>query len=766
MTLGIGKFGIGQSVPRTEDPRLLTGRGQFLDNVSLPGQLHAWFVRSPHAHARVLSIAADAARVVPGFVALLTGAELASAGVRGHACAQKIPGVAWPARPALAGTVRHVGETVALVLAQTRAAARDAAEAVSVDYEILPARIGFAAGEPAFAWRQGDAASVDRAFACAARIIRHRMHHNRVVPFPMEPRAALVQWDAGTGRLDMLAQTQGSHELQADLAEALGLPLSSVRVRTGDVGGGFGGRIHAYPEHIALAHAARVLGRPVKWVAERAECMLADHAGRGHDTELELALDASRHFTALRFRWMSDLGAYATRAGPGVPTLYGSRIVTGCYAIPCQDVIAEGRYTNTVPIDAYRGAGKPEASLAIEAAVDEAARQLGIDPVALRLQNLVPPEKMPWTNAQGQMFDSGDFPGLLREALVRADDPGLPARRAEAASKGRILGRGICMYVEPSGMRDQRVTASFRADGTVVVTTTGQSNGQGHATALAQILADRLGVAMGRILVVQGDSDLTVAGSGTGGSRVITVGGAALVRAALVIEAKAKRIAAHLLEAAEADIERQGDRLAVAGTDRTITFDAIAAASFDPARLPPGEDPGLEATVHHRQPVPNYPNGCHVAELSLDRETGAVRLERYVAVNDMGTVINPALLDGQVQGGVAQAIGQALLEDQAYDPASGQLLAGSLMDYALPRADDLPDFGLSHRPTPCTTNPLGMKGCGEAGCSGGLGAIANALADALAAAGAAPVEMPAGSARVFAALRQNGDRNGASTRDK
>ncbi|MCC7281130.1 MAG: xanthine dehydrogenase family protein [Acetobacteraceae bacterium] len=750
------KFGIGQSVPRTEDPRLLRGQGQFLDDVVRPGQLHAWFVRSQHAHARVVAIATGAARAVPGVVAVLTGADLDAAGVRRQACPQPIAGVIWPSRPALTSLVRHVGETVAVVLAETRAAARDGAEAVLVEYEALPARIGFAEGEPAFTWREGDAEAVDRAFAAAARIVRHRLHHNRVVPFPMEPRALLVEWDGGAGRLEMLAQTQGAHELQADLAAALGLALSAVRVRTGDVGGGFGGRINAYPEHIALAHAARLLGRPVKWLAERAECMLADHAGRGHETELELAIDADARFTALRFRWMSDLGAYATRAGPGIPTLYGSRIVTGCYAIPCQDVSVEGRYTNTVPIDAYRGAGKPEASLAIEAAVDAAAQALGIDPVALRLKNLVPPAKMPWTNAQGQVFDSGDFPAILREALARADHAGLPARRAEAAAAGQVLGWGVCMYVEPSGMRDQRVGVAFRADGTVVLTTTGQSNGQGHATALAQILADRLGVAMERILVVQGDSDLTIAGSGTGGSRVVTVGGAALVRAALVIEAKARRIAAHLLEAAEADIERHDGRMVVAGTDRGIGLAEIAAAAFDPARLPPGEDPGLEATVHHRQPVPNYPNGCHVAELSLDRETGALRLERYVAVNDMGTVINPALLDGQVQGGVAQAVGQVLLEDQTYDPAGGQLLAGSLMDYALPRADDLPSFGLSYRPTPCTTNPLGMKGSGEAGCAGGLGAVFNALADALAAAGAAGVEMPALPGRVFAALHQIG----------
>lgn len=761
------RFGLGQSVPRSEDPRFLTGRGRFVADADLLGQLHAWFVRSPHAHAHVIAIDDTAARAIPGFVALVTPAMLDGAGVRSLGCKQAIPGAVWRARPALAASIQYVGQAVALVLAESRSAARDAAEALAVEYDPLPARIGFSAGEPAFTWREGDAPAVERAFAAARRIVRHRMHHNRVVPFPMEPRAALMHWDDGARRLEVLAQTQGTHELQADLAYALGLPLTAVRVRTQDVGGGFGGRINAYPEHVAIAYAARHLGRPVKWVAERSECMLADHAGRGHETEVALALDAEARFTAVRFQWFSDLGAYATRAAPGVPTLYGSRIVTGCYAIPCQDVTAEGRYTNTVPLDAYRGAGKPEAILAIEAAVDAAARELGIDPIALRRRNLVRADQMPWRNAQGQVFDSGDFPGLLEDALVLADDAGLALRRAAAAAEGKVLGRGVCVYVEPSGGRDQRVAASFRSDGTIVVSTTGQSNGQGHETALAQILAARFGVAMAMIQVVQGDSDVTIAGSGTGGSRFVTVSGTALLRAADVIEAKAKRLAAHLLEAAEADLVLEDGALVVAGTDRRMTLAEIAIAAFEPSRLPPGEDPGLEASVHHQQTVPNYPSGCHVAELLLDPATGAIRLSRYAAVNDMGTMINPALLDGQVMGGVAQAAGQVLLEDQTYDPVSGQLLAGSLMDYCLPRADDLPAFSLAYRPTPCTTNPLGIKGCGEAGCAGGLGAVANALADALARAGAAPVALPATPGRAFSALRAAaaGQAGGGSDRD-
>jgi carbon-monoxide dehydrogenase large subunit len=746
------KFGLGQSVPRTEDPRFLKGCGRFLDTHDLPGQLQAWFVRSPHAHARVTRIDATGAQAMPGVVAVFTAADLKDARVGGLTSKHKIPGATWPSRPALAATARHVGEAVAMVLAETRNLARDAAEAVMVEYETLPARVASQDGEPAFTWQAGDVQAVDRAFATASRIVRHSMHHNRVVPFPMEPRAAIARWDAGTGRLEMIAQTQGSHAFQADLAEALQLPRPAVRVITPDVGGGFGGRINAYPENIAIAFAARALGRPVKWVAERAECMLSDNGGRGHQTELELALDADARFTALRFVWHSDLGAYASAGGPGVPTAYGSRVVTGCYAIPVQDVRVEARYTHTVPVCAYRGAGKPEANQAIEAAVDHAARELGMDPIALRRINLVPAERMPWRNAQGQVFDSGDFPGLLDSALELSDAAGLPVRRAAARARGEILGRGVALYVEPSGMRDQRVSAAFQADGSVVITTSAQSNGQGYETALAQLFAARLGVPIEKIEVVQGDSDLTVAGSGTGGSRTLTVSGAGLMRVADRIEAKARRIAAHLLEASEADLVLEDGAMVVAGTDRRITLAAIAAACFDAARLPPGEELGLEAAIHHNQPVANFPSGCHIAEIALDPETGAVRLERYTAVNDFGTVINPALLAGQVQGGVAQAIGQALLEDQAYDAASGQLLAGSLMDYALPRAADLPDFALATRPTACTTNPLGVKGSGEAGCSGGLGAMANALADALAQAGGGPVAMPATPARVFAAL--------------
>jgi carbon-monoxide dehydrogenase large subunit len=591
---------------------------------------------------------------------------------------------------------------------------------------------------------------VDRAFAAAARVVRHLVHHNRIAVVPMEPRALLAEWDAGEGRLTLRAQTQGVHALQEDLAAALGLDLTAVRVLTGDVGGGFGGRIHAYPEHVAVAHAARVENRPVKWLAERGECFATDHAGRGHDTLVELALDGGARFTALRFTWMSDLGAYVTTAGPGVPTVYGSRVVTGCYAIPVQEAIAEGRTTTTVPVDAYRGAGKPEAHYALERAVDEAAHQIGMDPLELRRRNLVRADQMPWRNAQGQVFDSGDFPGLLHDATA---EDGFPARAAAARTEGKVLGRGIGMYVEPSGARDGRVSLAFRPDGTVVCTVTAQANGQGHETAFAQVVAEQLGLPIARIKVVQGDSDLSVSGSGSGGSRSMTVAAVGILRTSQVILAKARRIAAHLLEAAEADLEFQDGRFIIVGTDRVMTLQAIAAASFQPAKLPPGEDQGLEASVHHTQPVANFPSGCHVAEVLLDPETGALTLTRYSALNDFGTVVNPKLLEGQVAGGVVQGIGQALLENQAYDRVTGQLLAGSLMDYALPRAADLPGLDLGLRPTACTTNPLGIKGCGEAGCSGSLPAVMNAVNHALRQAGGTTVDMPATPQAVWRALK-------------
>jgi carbon-monoxide dehydrogenase large subunit len=742
------KFGIGQSVPRTEDPRLLTGRGRFTDNFDLPGQLHAAFARSPHAHATV-RIDAAPALAVPGVVRVLTGADLDAAGVR-HLHSHSPIRAEWPGRPILATTARHVGEAVALVVAETREAARDGAEALGLDWTPHAPRIGWANGEAAFTWRQGDAAAVDRAFAAAARVVRHLVHHNRIAVVPMEPRALLAEWDSGEGRLTMRAQTQGVHALQEDLAAALGLDLTAVRVLTGDVGGGFGGRIHAYPEHVAVAHAARVLERPVKWLAERGECFATDHAGRGHDTLVELALDGGARFTALRFTWMSDLGAYVTTAGPGVPTVYGSRVVTGCYAIPVQEAIAEGRTTTTVPVDAYRGAGKPEAHYALERAVDEAAHQIGMDPLELRRRNLVRADQMPWRNAQGQVFDSGDFPGLLHDATA---EDGFPARAAAARTEGKVLGRGIGMYVEPSGARDGRVSLAFRPDGTVVCTVTAQANGQGHETAFAQVVAEQLGLPIARIKVVQGDSDLSVSGSGSGGSRSMTVAAVGILRTSQVILAKARRIAAHLLEAAEADLEFQDGRFIIVGTDRVMTLQAIAAASFQPAKLPPGEDQGLEASVHHTQPVANFPSGCHVAEVLLDPETGALTLTRYSTLNDFGTVVNPKLLEGQVAGGVVQGIGQALLENQAYDRVTGQLLAGSLMDYALPRAADLPGLDLGLRPTACTTNPLGIKGCGEAGCSGSLPAVMNAVNHALRQAGGTTVDMPATPQAVWRALK-------------
>jgi aerobic carbon-monoxide dehydrogenase large subunit len=742
------KFGIGQSVPRTEDPRLLTGRGRFTDNFDLPGQLHAAFTRSPHAHATV-RIDPAPALAVPGVVRVLTGADLDAAGVR-HLHSHSPIRAEWPGRPVLATTARHVGEAVALVLAETREAARDGAEALGLDWTPHAPRIGWANGEVAFTWRQGDAAAVDRAFAAAARVVRHQVHHNRIAVVPMEPRALLAEWDAGEGRLTMRAQTQGVHALQEDLATALGLDLTAVRVLTGDVGGGFGGRIYAYPEHVAVAHAARVLAHPVKWLAERGECFATDHAGRGHDTLVELALDEGARFTALRFTWMSDLGAYVTTAGPGVPTVYGSRVVTGCYAIPVQEAIAEGRTTTTVPVDAYRGAGKPEAHYALERAVDEAAHALGMDPLELRRRNLVRADQMPWRNAQGQVFDSGDFPGLLHDATA---GDGFPARAAAARTEGKVLGRGIGMYVEPSGARDGRVSLAFRPDGTVVCTVTAQANGQGHETAFAQVVAEQLGLPIARIKVVQGDSDLSVSGSGSGGSRSMTVAAVGILRTSQVILAKARRIAAHLLEASEADLEFQDGRFTIAGTDRVMTLQAIAAASFQPAKLSPGEDQGLEASVHHTQPVANFPSGCHVAEVLLDPETGALTLTRYSALNDFGTVVNPKLLEGQVAGGVVQGIGQALLENQAYDRVTGQLLAGSLMDYALPRAADLPGLDLGLRPTACTTNPLGIKGCGEAGCSGSLPAVMNAVNHALRQAGGTTVDMPATPQAVWRALK-------------
>ncbi len=742
---------IGRSLPRLEDAALLTGRGRFTDDMDLAGQAWVRFVRSPHAHADILDVDDREALKVPGAVALLrdgleTGPLDNRSPVRRRDGTPLVP----PPFPALARErARYAGEIVAMAVAETAAAARDMAEAVVVDFRPLPAET-----ETLFEWVRGDATGVEALFAGAAHRVRISLANNRVSAAPLETRGALAEWDARDGRYTLIAPTQGPGQVQEALAKALGAARADVRVITPDVGGGFGMKNGIFAEQVLLAHAARQLGRPLKWIDERTEAFLSDYHARDHDTEAELALDAEGRFLAIRTWTRSDLGAYATGAGPVIPTDGGSRMLANVYRIPAVHAETVCRLSHTTPITAYRGAGKPEYGYIVERLVDEAARRLAIDPAELRRRNMIRPEEMPWHTPTGLVYDSGDFAGNLDAALELADRAGFAERRRESEAAGRLRGFGFASYTEPDGYKDGRVTMRFDEEGLLTVTLTASSNGQGFATTFSQIAAEQLGLPVDAVRVLTGDSDLVGRGSGAGGSRVTTVAGAAMVRASERIVEKGRRIAAAMMEASEADIAFERGAFEVVGTDRQVALQEVAAASFDPAFLAEDMDMGLDASGHFIARTYSFPNGTHVAEVEIDPETGRVFLERYSLVNDAGVAVNPMLLDGQLHGGIVQGVGQALMEHIVYDHETGQLLSGSFMDYALPRAADIPSFALERRPTPCLTNPLGVKGVGESGTTAALPAAMNAVADALASAGAPDVQMPATPERVWRALRQ------------
>ena len=742
---------IGRSLPRLEDAALLTGRGRFTDDMDLAGQAWVRFVRSPHAHADILDVDDREALKVPGAVALLrdgleTGPLDNRSPVRRRDGTPLVP----PPFPALARErARYAGEIVAMAVAETAAAARDMAEAVVVDFRPLPAET-----ETLFEWVRGDAAGVEALFAGAAHRVRISLANNRVSAAPLETRGALAEWDARDGRYTLIAPTQGPGQVQEALAKALGAARADVRVITPDVGGGFGMKNGIFAEQVLLAHAARQLGRPLKWIDERTEAFLSDYHARDHDTEAELALDAEGRFLAIRTSTRSDLGAYATGAGPVIPTDGGSRMLANVYRIPAVHAETVCRLSHTTPVTAYRGAGKPEYGYIVERLVDEAARRLAIDPAELRRRNMIRPEEMPWHTPTGLVYDSGDFAGNLDAALELADRAGFAERRQASEAAGRLRGFGFASYTEPDGYKDGRVTMRFDEEGLLTVTLTASSNGQGFATTFSQIAAEQLGLPVNAVRVLTGDSDLVGRGSGAGGSRVTTVAGAAMVRASERIVEKGRRIAAAMMEASEADIAFERGAFEVVGTDRQVALQQVAAASFDPAFLAEDMDMGLDASGHFIARTYSFPNGTHVAEVEIDPETGRVFLERYSLVNDAGVAVNPMLLDGQLHGGIVQGVGQALMEHIVYDAETGQLLSGSFMDYALPRAADIPSFALERRPTPCLTNPLGVKGVGESGTTAALPAAMNAVADALASAGAPDVQMPATPERVWRALRQ------------
>ena len=772
-----GQLRIGQPVLRLEDQALLTGMGHFIDDLDLPGAAHAVFVRSTHVHARVVSIDAAEAAVAPGVLAVYTEADLRAAGIGPMQVTvpQKnrdgsAPGV--PGRPVLAeDRVRFAGEAVAMVVAKTLREARDAAELVLVEYaelsHVTDPRSALEAGAPliredapgnvALDWEGGERAAVDAAFLRAAHVTRVELVVNRVSAAPIEPRGAAGEFDPASGRYTLHAPTQGSKAIQSDIAST-GIvdDPRALRVLTPDVGGSFGLKISAYPEQVAVLFAARKLARPVKWYADRSEAFLADSAGRDYAMEGELALDAEGRFLAVRARVIGNCGAYVTAPAFSIPTTGGTRCLTGVYALPCYHAHTRVAFTNTVPIAAYRGAGKPEFTYLIERLVDAAARETGRDREALRRLNMVRADQLPWTTPVGLVFDSGEFEKNMDDALALTDRAGFEARRAESAARGKLRGYGLSVYQEPDGYYESHVGASFDAEGVLTLATSATTNGQGHLTTFKQVVSQQLGLPFDRINHVSGDSDRVGVGLGSVGSCETTVTGTAIVHCARIIIEKGRMIAGHLLEAPPSDVafevSDEGGSFVIAGTDRRVGIVEVARAAHAKG-LPPEIEPGLEAEDFYKPTTYSFPSGCHVCEVEVDPDTGRVELLNYTAVNDFGVVVNPMLLEGQVHGGVAQGIGQALLEQIVHDTESGQLLTGSFMDYCLPRADDLPQFGWARNEIPCKTNPLGVKGVGESGCTASLACVMGAVIDALSARGVTAMDMPATPERVWRALR-------------
>jgi carbon-monoxide dehydrogenase large subunit len=771
----MAKFGIGQPLSRVEDARLLTGEGRYTADIDLDGQAYGHVLRSPHGHARIAGMDRAEAGKMPGVLAIYTAADILREGLGTIKClapATQPDGSRQPLppHPVLAiDRVRHVGDPVAFIVAETADQARDAADAIVVDYDPLPATTDplravqpgasqihdEAQGNVSFRWEKGDRAATDAIFSNADHVVRTRLVNNRVVIAPIETRAAIGDWDGN--RFSLYTPSQGPHSLRRQLAnDIFHMPEDAFHVVTPDVGGGFGMKIFLYAEQVLVLLAARDLDRPVKWVGERAsDAFLSDNHGRDQINDVEMALDADGKFMALRVRNHANMGAYLSNFAPYIPTDCSVLMNNGVYRFQAMHVSVTGVFTNTVPVDAYRGAGRPEAIYLLERTVDVAARQLGIDPAELRRRNFIQPQEMPFRTVIGATYDSGDFAHNLKEALDRADRDGFAARKAASVARGRLRGMGIAHYIENCGSGPEE-TGRIRVEenGTVTFTIGTQDNGQGHRTAYAQIIAGRLGIDIDRIRVIQGDTDLVATGMGTGGSRSLPVGGVSCDRATGAVIEKGKRIAAAVLDSSPGNIEFDNGIFSVSGTNRTASLADIARAANEPANLPPGETPGLTGEGTHGTTKYTFPNGCHVCEVEVDPETGKVTLERYAAMDDFGKVINPILLAGQVYGGVGQGVGQALFESCVYDE-EGQLLSGSFMDYALPRADDMPDIHFAyHEDAPCVTNPLGLKGSGEAGAVGAPPAVMNAILDALSARGVTAIDMPATPQAVWRAIRE------------
>ncbi len=760
----MAKFGIGQPVRRVEDPRLITGRGRYTDDIDLPGQAHIHVLRSPHAHARIRSIDVSAARAAPGVLLVATADDIGDPGLPCLIPLQNRDGTdrADPKHPVLCrDEVNYVGDHVAFVVAETRLQAKDAAELIEVNYEPLPAVADTAKalqpgqaqvhpevpGNLAFDWHYGDEARTKAAFASAARTVRLELVNNKVICNAMEPRACVAEPDGVGDRLTLHVCTQGGWGFRDILAQNLGLDPDKVRVITPDVGGGFGMKGFYYPEYTMAGFAARQLKRPVKWTGERGESFLSDTMGRDHVTTAELAFDARNRITGLRVNVISNMGAYYYQYAPYIPTGAALKVLPGVYDIPALSYSVQGVFTNTVPVDAYRGAGRPESIYCMERLIEYAARELGVDVNELRRINFIKPEQMPYTTAAGEIYDTGEFARVMDTAMQRADWQGAAARKQQSASRGRYRGIGMCYYIESTmGDPTEHATVRFEEDGTVSVLVGTQTNGQGHDTAYAQVLHQRLGVPFERIRIVQGDTDQIKAGGGTGGSRSLTAQGMAICDASDAVVEKGKAYAAQVFEAAAADITFTDGDFRVAGTDKVIGIMDLATRAR--TMTIPGIEGGLDAAATTKLQAWTFPNGCHIAEVELDPDTGEVDITRYTIVDDFGVVVNPMLVEGQVHGGIVQGIGQALQEGAVYDD-SGQLLTGSFMDYTMPRADTMPSFDFSTVEVPCKNNAMGVKGCGEAGSVGAPAAVINALVDALAGFGVRHVDMPATPEKVW-----------------
>ena len=776
---------IGEPLRRKEDYKFLTGAGQYTDDINLANQAYAVFVRSPHAHAAIKSIELAAAKAMPGVVEIFTGKDIEGK-MGGLPCGWLINNTAdgtpmkEPMHPILAiGKVRYVGDHVAMVVASTLQQAKNAAEAVEVDYDVLPSVVSVSAASKATAlheiapdnhcykWSIGDKAAVDNVFATAAHITKLDLINNRLIPNAMEPRAAIGSYSRATEEYVLYVSNQNPHvERLLMTAFVLGLPEHKVRVIAPDVGGGFGSKIYLYAEDVCLTWAAKQLNRSIKWTCDRSEAFLCDAHGRDHVSQAEMAMDKDGKFLALRVHTDANLGAYLSTFSTAVPTILYATLLAGQYTTPLVYAEIDAWFTNTAPVDAYRGAGRPEATYLLERLVTRCGWEMGLSQVDIRKRNFI--SSFPYQTPVALQYDVGDFHACMDKSNELADVAGFEVRKTASAAKGLLRGMGYSSYIEACGLAPSNIAGALGAraglfecgevrvhpTGSVTVFTGSHSHGQGHETTFAQVVAARLGIAVDAVDIVHGDTGRVPFGMGTYGSRSLSVGGSAIMRALDKIETKAKKIAAHLMEASDVDVEFANGEFTVKGTDKKVTFGQVALTAYVPHNYPLDKlEPGLNETAFYDPTNFTFPSGTYICEVEIDPATGTTRIDRFSAVDDFGTIINPMIVEGQVHGGLVQGIGQAMMENCVYDEETGQLLTGSFMDYAMPRADDFPEFKIGHVCTPCTHNPLGAKGCGEAGAIGSPPAVINAVLDALRPVGVVDFDMPASPARVWAAIQ-------------